>query len=313
MAQMTLEEAVGEVLNHLTGLDLHYLSELDRYRSITKHLNRALRRNATENEWSYYSSIADLGAVHQGQTSLYLRASQRPRIIFDDSMRLVDDRDRIREWAYWLPRESLHKYQGRTGLWVSSVRNEIQFSRPISTMEAGLRALVPVMREPVMLEVPRTLESIESILNPPSNIPEGYELIQLRNFHNPDIIEEWLTHSELPPYRYQDPEKTLSYVESQASRDIKNQLIDFSDPDLIVLGACKSYAATDPVYQPRYQTLEAEHKGMFYDLVERDSNHTDEPYRNEWHVPIQSSLRGNPYRGPHLHPHSDERNYFNYR
>lgn len=308
--RVTLDEAVGEVLNHLTGLDLHYVAELDRYRSITRFLNRSLRLTATEKEWSYYASLEELGTVHTGQTSLYLRGSRRPRMITDDSVRLVDPQGRIRTWAFWMTRESLHKYQGRAGLWVASVRNEIQFSRPISQGEEGLRALAPVMRYPVEFQIPSTLESVEDIQNPPDELPPGANMIQLRNFHNPDIVEEWVFVPGLPPYQYEDPEGALRQLRLTPDQ-IRNQLLDFDHPDLVILRAAAMYAAADPVLQPRVQALEAGAKDLFYSLSERDENHTDEPYRNDWQVPIQSSLNDSPQR--HRHPHSDERTAFDYR
>ena len=308
--RVTLDEAVGEVLNHLTGLDLHYVAELDRYRSITRFLNRALRLTATEKEWSYYASLEELGTVHAGQTSLYLRGSRRPRMITDDSVRLVDAQGCIRTWAFWMKRESLSKYQGRAGLWVASVRNEVQFSRPISQGEEGLRALAPVMRDPVEFQIPATLESVEDIQNPPDDLPAGADLIQLRNFHNPDIVEEWVFVPGLPPYQHEDPEGALEQLQLTPDQ-IRNQILDFEHPDLVILRAAAMYAAADPVLQPRVQALEAGAKDLFYSLSERDENHTDEPYRNDWQVPIQSSLNYSPQR--HNHPHSDERTAFDYR
>lgn len=307
--RVTLNDAVGEVLNHLTGLDLHYLPELDRYRSITRFLNRALRLTATEKEWSYYASLEDLGRVQAGQTSLHLRPTRRPRLITDDSVRLVDDQGRIRLWAFWMKRESLHKYQGRPGLWVASVRNEVQFSRPISSAESGLRALAPVMREPVQFQVPDTLESVEDILNPPDELPTGAEVVQLRNYHNPEIVEEWVFVPGLPPYQVEDPESALAALKLTPDQ-IRNQVLDFPYPDLVILRAAAMYAASDPVLQPRVQSLEAAARDLFYSLSERDENHTDEPYRNDWSLPIQGSLNASPQR--HYHPHSDERTVFNY-
>lgn len=309
---MTLDECVGEVLNHLTGLDLHYVPELDRYRSITKHLNRALRLVSIEHEWSYFSAIEEVGRVSAGQEKLYIRGSRRPRIILDDSLRLVDNENNIFMWAFFLPRESLHKHRGRTGLWVSHTRNELSFSRPISERESGLRALIPVMREPREFSVPATRESVEELITPPSPLPEGAELIQLRNFHNPDIVEEWVSIPGLPPYEYDNPEQSLG-KQNYTLEEVREQLLDFPHPDLIILKAAHLYAQSDPVSQPRAQTLEAQYKDVYYSLVERDTNHTDNTYVNDYHVPIQSSLRGNPYGGPHTHPHSDERNFYNYR
>lgn len=310
--QMTLDECVGEVLNHLTGLDLHYIPELDRYRSITKHLNRALRLVATEAEWSYYSALEDLGTVHAGQESIYLRATRRPRVKLDDAARLVDQNGAIRLWAYYQPRESLHKYQGRTGLWIAHTRSEILFSRKITTGEEGFTFYLPVMREPQQFQVPATLENLEELITPPSPLPVGGELLQLRNFHNPEIVEEWVSISGQPPYRYEGPEDSLAAL-NYTPQQIKNQLLDAPHPDLIILKAAALYSQTDPVMQPRAQSLEAAYKELFYNLVERDTETTDNPYINTWHVPIQATIGGNPYRGSHAHPHSDERNIINYR
>lgn len=307
---VTLDEAVSEVLNYLTGLDLHYVAELDRYRSITRNLNRALRLVATEHEWSYYSAIADMGALHAGQTSLFFRTGQRPRIILDDSIRLVDDDNNIRMWAYYLARESLHKYRSRPGLWVAVTQKELTFSRPIPEAADGLRALVPVMRNPKELQVPNTLESVDELTsNPP--VPTGSELLQLRNFTNPEIIEEWVFTPGLPPYEFSDPEHSLSQTIGNSSSAVRNQLIDFDFPDLIVLKAALLYAQTDPIMQPRVPTLEGQYKNLFYALTERDTNHTDDPYINEWSVPMQSSIRNEHHI--HSHPHGDERKYYNYQ
>lgn len=311
MADMTLDDAVGEVLNYLTGSDLHYIAELDRYRSITRTLNRALRLVSTENEWGCYASIEDMGEVTAGQTEIVHRRSRRPRIILDDSMRLVDGDNNIHMWAYILPRESLHKYRGRTGLWIASTENRLEFSRPISTGEAGLRALVPVMREPRQIVVPASFDSIEDLDKAYTEDPvEVEKIIQLRNYHNPDIVEEWVVDNSAPPYVYTSPESSLEKLELTPDQ-VRNQKIDHSFPDLIVLKAAFLYAGTDPVMQPRVQTLEGQYKTLFYALVERDSNHTDDPYRNDFVVPIQGSLREQ--RTNHAHPHADERRYYNYR
>lgn len=311
MADMTLDQAVGEVLNYLTGFDLHYVAELDRYRSITVTLNRALRLVATEQEWGCYSSVQDLGAVTQGQTEIILSRTKRPRIILDDSIRLVDEDGYIHEWAYILPRESGHKYQGRTGLWVTSTDNRLTFSRPIQTKEAGLRAIVPVMREPRQLIVPASLDSIEAINADGEDDPLVLEkIVQLRNFHNPDIVEEWVIDESATPYIYTSPESSLAKL-ALTPAQVRAQKIDHTFPDLIVLKAAFLYAQTDPVMQPRVQTLEGNYKDLFYALTERDTNHTDDPYMNDFTVPIQGSLHGE-HRN-HAHPHSDERRFYNYR
>lgn len=311
MVTMTLDRAVGEVLNYLTGYDLHYIAELDRYRSIANTLNRALRLVATEHEWSYYSAVQDLGEVSAGQTEIYHRRSHRPRIITDDSLRLVDGENYIKQWAYFLPRESLHKYQGRTGLWVASTENKLEFNRPISSVEAGLRAVVPVMREPREFLIPATFDSIEDLDADGEEDPLVLQkIVQLRNFHNPDIVEEWVIDETDAPYIYTSPESALAQL-ALTPAQVRNQPLDFSFPDLIILRAAALYAATDPVMQPRKQDLDGQYKQLFYALTERDTSHTDEPYRNDFVVPIQGSLHG--YNGTHAHPHSDERRHYNYR
>lgn len=311
MADMTLDEAVGEVLNYLTGSDLHYIAELDRYRAIARTLNRALRLVAAEQEWGCYAAVEDMGQVTLGQTEIVHRRSRRPRIILDDSMRLVDAENNIHEWAYILPRESLHKYQGRTGLWVASTENKLEFSRPIQSKEVGLRALVPVMREPRQLLIPATFDSIEDLDKDGEEDPLVLEkIVQLRNFHNPDIVEEWVIDESAAPYIYTSPESSLEKL-ALTPEQVRLQKIDHSFPDLIILKAAFLYAGTDPVMQPRVQTLEGQYKDLFYALTERDTNHTDDPFRNDFVVPIQGSLRDQ--RTNHAHPHADERRYYNYR
>lgn len=310
MAEMTLDEAVGEVLNYLTGSDLHYIAELDRYRAIARTLNRALRLVATEHEWGYYASVEDMGELSLGQTEIRLRRDRRPRIILDDSVRLVDADNNIHEWAYILPRESLHKYQGRTGLWVSSTENRIDFSRPIQSKEAGLRAIVPVMREPRQLLIPATYDSLEDLAADGEEDPLVLQkILQLRNYHNPDIVEEWVIDETATPYIYTSPESSLQNL-ALTPTQVRGQKIDHSFPDLIVMKAAFLYAGTDPVMQPRVQTLEGQYKTLFYGLTERDTNHTDDPFINDFVVPIQGSLRDD--RRNHAHPHSDERRYYNY-
>lgn len=308
---MTLDEAVGEVLNYLTGYDLHYIAELDRYRSITRTLNRALRLCATEHEWACYASVLDMGEVYEGQTEITLSRSKRPRIITDDSVRLVDSNNNIHMWAYYLPRESLHKRQGRAGLWVASTDNKIEFSRPISSGLAGLRALVPVMREPRQFMIPATFDSKEDLDADGQEDPLVLEkIVQLRNYHNPDIVEEWVIDDSEAPYLYTSPESSLAAL-ALTPAQIRLQPLDHSSPDLIILRAAALYAATDPVMQPRKQDLDNSYKQLFYALTERDTNHSDEPDRNDFFVPIQGSLYGSP--GAHAHPHSDERRHYNYR
>lgn len=244
---LTLTECVDEVLGLLTGLDLSYDPSYDRFRSITRQLNRALRSNALEKEWSYYSSVESLGTSVEGDIELNMRSTVRPRIINDDAVRLVNEDGRPVVWAYFLPRDALHKYQGKRGLWCAAVRNTLQFSRPLLAGEAGLDIQVPVMREPVMFRLPEVA---------------GEEV----------------------------PDSTL------------NQELDFPYPDIITLRAAFYYAQTDPVMQPRVQTLEAQFKDLYYQISEREDRNTDSPYLNDFYVPVVNGL-GEP-ESHHYHPHS---------
>jgi hypothetical protein len=255
--QMTLDDCVDEVLGMLTGLELRYMPELDRYRSITRQINRALRATALEREWSYYTDLEDVGLTAAGVQDVAIRASVRPRIIGDDSVRLCRDDGYPVVWAYFLPRDAIEKYPARTGLWVSSTRSSLHFSRPFTEYEAGLHIQLPVMREPKMFRLPEQ--------------PEGDEgpLVDV-----PDTI--------------------------------RNQLLDFEFPDAVLSRAAYFYAQTDPVMQPRVQTLEQEYKTVFYALNERDDRNTDSPYLNEYTVPIQSDIFASSNWDLH-HPHSDER------
>ena len=254
---MSLDECVKEVLGILTGHELSYEPELDRYRVVTRQINRALRANALEREWSFYSSQEDIGLVQAGVQDVSIRASLRPRIIGDDSVRLVDDYGTPMVWAYFLPRDAIEKYPVRRGLWVSIVRQSLHFSRPFQSHEEGLHIRVPVMREPVMFRLPAQPE---------------------------------------------DPDLPLVDVPDA----IRNQLLDFEFPDLVLMRAAYFYAQTDPVTQPRVQTLEAEWKNLYYALNERDDRNTDSPYLNEFSVPIQSGIEESSYQDLR-HPHADDR------
>lgn len=255
---MTLDDAIGEVLSLLTGLDLQYAPIHDRYQMITRQLNRAMRAVALEKEWSWYASLASVGPAVEGQLHIDMSPSIRPRMINDDSVRLVDDCGRAVVWAYFLPRDALSKYIGRQGLWCSVTRNTISFSRPFTAREDGLDIQVPVMREPVMFRLPPQSE---------------------------------------------DPDVPLVGV----PQEIRDQPIDFVYPDLVVLRAAYYYAQSDPVMQPRVQTIEAQYKDMMYQITERDDRNTDSPYANDFFVPVQGDIShpGNPMH--HGHPHSDER------
>lgn len=250
--QMTLKEAVAEVLNFLTGLDLEYNSSQDRFQSITRTLNRALRAVALEHEWSYYSSTEEVGTFAEGVMDYDLNSSLRPRIINDDAVRLVDDDGNVKLWAYVLPRDALHKYGHIRRLSCAFTRSTLTFNRAPFTQEVGLHIMVPAMREPKMFEV-----------------PEG--------------------NGEIP-------------------KRVLNQLVDFDYPDLVIAKAAYMYAQTDPVMQPRAQTLEATYKDIMYQLIERDDRHTDTPYQNDFFVPIMNDIRGSSALFmPHGHPHADGR------
>ena len=250
--QLTLEEAVAEVLHGLTGLDLSYDPSQDRFQSITRALNKAMRDVALEHEWSYYASTEDAGQIVEGVVDYEVSSKLRPRVINDDAVRLLDSEGVVRVWAYILPRDALHKYANRNGLWVAFVRNTMSFSRPAFSHEVGMRIQVPVMREPRMFRIPRGGRDIPT--------------------------------------------------------SVLRQPIDFDYPDLVVAKAMQLYAETDPIMQPRVQTLEAAYKDRMYQLVERDERFTDSPYLNDFFVPIQGSLDG-VARHPmtHGHPHADER------
>lgn len=252
---LTLDDAVAEVLGLLTGLDLTYSPQEDRYRAITMQLNRALRANALDSEWSYYSTLEDVGVVHAGDQEVALRGTIRPRTTGDDSVRLVDENGTPRVWAYFLPRESLHKYARIDGLWASVTKQTVRFSRPLGGNLAGLHIQVPVMREPILFRLPP--------------MPQGAE-------------------PEVPP---------LGDYE-----DVRQQVMDFDYPDVVVLRAAYYYAQSDPVMQPRAQTIEAQYKDLMYSLIERDKSHTDAPYMNDFNLGISGSIDG---VGHHSgHPHS---------
>ena len=251
----TLDDAVQEVLSDLTGLDLTYRPELDRYRSVTRQLNRALRANALEHEWSYYSAMRSVGSVGPGERQVYLPSTVRPRIVGDDAVVLYDGDGVPRVWAYVLPRDSYHKYFSMSGLWCSVTRNVITFSRPLTEDEAKLDIQVPVMREP-------------------------------RMFRLPDQPE--------------DPNEPLVSVPDE----IRQQPVDFEYPDVIIARAAFNYAQTDPVMQPRVQTLESLYKDLMYQVIERDDRNTDTPYQNDFRLDIRSGITPEPFDA-HGHPHSD--------
>lgn len=255
--QLTLDDCVAEILGMLTGLDLSYDPRHDRYRSIVRQLNRALRSMALEKEWSWYSDVVSLGEVVAGEKRVWLPATMRPRIVNDDAVRLVDSQDHVVRWAAFLPRDAIGKYTDRAGLWASVTRNEITFSREFWDSEAGLDIQLPVMREPLQFLLP--------------SLPE-------------------------------DPEAVIPPV----SAAIRDQLLDFQYPDVVVLRAAFYYAQSDPVMQPRVQTIEAQYKDIMYQIIERDDRNTDSPFLNDFFVPVNNGIAPVSH-GRHFHPHSDER------
>jgi hypothetical protein len=177
--RMTLDEAVAEVLGLLTGIDLTYEPEYDRYRAVTRQLNRALRGNALEQDWSYYSTVEDLGLVAEGDQEFEIDPQNRARILDDDAVRLVAPDGKPLIWAYILPRDSLHKYASRRGLWCAIIRKTVRLSRPITKGEADaqLSVHVPVMREPVMFRLPPADEDVDDAIRS-----------QLIDYDYPDVV-----------------------------------------------------------------------------------------------------------------------------
>ena len=249
---LTLREAVDEVFSTLTGLDLTYDPQQDRFISVARHLNRALRMIALESEWSYFSSTEEAGVAVAGVETIELNGKLRPRIINDDAVRLVTDQGVVRRWAYFLPRDAIFKYGNRAGLWAAVTRTTLQFSRPFSLDEEGLHVMVPVMREPKMFRLPTAGENL--------------------------------------------------------SNQVLNQMLDFDYSDLVVAKAAQLYAETDPLMQPRVQSLESRYKDLMYQLIERDTQSSDSPFLNDYPIPMLASLDGS-YSDPltHGHPHADER------
>ena len=256
---ITLEEAVTEILSSLTGLDLQYDARYDRFRAITRQLNKALRLNALEKEWSYYSSTTTLGQAVAGQRQVWIPPTLRARVINDDAVRLVDSDGNTQRFAYFLPRDAVAKHQDRGGLWCGVTNGVLEFSRPFSGGEGGLDVVLPVMREPIMFRLPAQ----EPPLTP---------------------------HQQVPA----------------VDQDILDQEVDFQYPDVVVMRAMYLYAQTDPVMQPRVQTIEAQYKDLMYQVIERDDRFTDSPFLNEFFVPVQGDIHG-VGSSSHWHPHSDER------
>lgn len=245
---MSLRDAVAEVHNILTGLDLEYDGRYDIFHAGVRQLNRSLRSVAMLEDWGWYAEDVQAGQTTLDQVTIELDDIYRPRVGQDDAVRLVDpDSGLVRYWAYYLPRDSVSKYLYRPELRASFTRNTLTFSRPLQAFEAGLNIVVPVMREPRQTRVPDAGQT--------------------------------LTDAEL------------------------NRAIDFEFPDLVVAHAAWQTSQSNPLYQPRAQTLEAAYDDIRYALLERDSNHSDSPLRNTF-----TPSYGDPYLAmPHNHPHSDRR------
>lgn len=244
---MSLRDAVNEVHNVLTGLDLSYDERYDIFHATVRQINRSLRKVALEDEWAWYTEDVDAGTSTEGQTTVELDSAYRPRVQQDDAVRLVNADGLPVKWAYYLPRDSLNKTTYRPELRVAFTRNQITFNRPLLKAEAGLQIVVPAMREPRQTRIPDS----------------GIRL----------------TDADL------------------------NRALDCEYPDLIVSHAAWQISMSNPVYQPRAQTLEGEFSDLKYALTERNTNHSDSPMRNSF-VPSY----GDPYLNPtHAHPHSDRR------
>ena len=175
--QMTLKDGVQEIITLMTGLDLEFDPAQDRFHVLVRCINKAMRSVALEHEWSYYSSQEELGVTTFGQIEVELNSRQRLRLINDDALRLNDSDGKTWRWVYILPRDALHKYQSRRGLWCAATRSTLVFSRPIQQAEAGLHILAPVMREPKMFAIPESGEEVSSAT-----------LNQLIDFDYPDLV-----------------------------------------------------------------------------------------------------------------------------
>ena len=236
---MTLEEAVLDVLAVLTGQTLNYDPDMDRFRAVTAALNRALRSNALEANWSFYHTLVRIPLITAmvGTSTFTITTDFRFRIISDDAMRILNVDDDPVAWAYFLPRDALHKYRNRGGLWCSVTRNVLTLSRPLPAAADGMTMEIPVMREPVPFRLPS----------------------------DPTVAADPL---------------------------VLAQELDFDFPDMIIARAAWLYAQTDPMMQPRVQTLEEQYKDLMYQLIERDTAFTDTPYQNEIIVPVQGDIYG---------------------
>jgi len=184
--QLTLDEAVHEVLQRLNGLTQTWLPESDKYYSTVRFINQALRSVATEIEWSYYASTEEVGVAATGISTVPLRASIRPRINIDDSVRLcrpTDDYPMV--WAHFLPREAIHKVPDRSQLWVAHEKSSLVFSRSFKRSEDGLKIMLPVMREPKLFRLPPRPEDPQETEMPEVPLETRQSLV---DFEWPDLV-----------------------------------------------------------------------------------------------------------------------------
>lgn len=215
--EMTLEEAVAEFYGSLIGQDLQFIPERDKFQIAVRMLNKALRAIAREHEWAYYASTRNLGNPVAGERSIALPSSLRPRIINDDAVRLVNPTtgNAIR-WAYFQPREAIHKYPADSQLYAAVMATSLQFSRPFYESEEVLEIHVPVMREPEMFRLPeQPTDPEEPLVTVPQEI-----LDQPVDFDHPDLVVAKAiffyaqTHPILQPrvMQLEDDFKTILYA-----------------------------------------------------------------------------------------------------
>jgi hypothetical protein len=94
------------------------------------------------------------------------------------------------------------------------------------------------------------------------------------------------------PYRFvipppeEDPNEDLPVFDPVE----RAKAVDFHYPDIITARAAYMYSLTDPVVQPRAQTLEANYKDLMYQAIERDDRYTDSPLENNYVVPVQNGI-----------------------
>lgn len=221
----TLDEAVQEMLMQLTGLGVTYEPDADRYHVLAHTLNRGLRAVAIDHEWSYFSDQLEVGQASAGTSSVELTSRHRLRVTEDDAVRLEDDRENPVIWAYVLPRDALHKYRYRKGLWCAATRTRLDFSRPFLNSEDGLRVIAPVMREPRMFDLPARGDAVTEIIRN-----------QEMDFDFPDLViaRAMFMYAQTNPLlqprvpSLEDQFNTLKY--SLVERDLKHSDSSYLNP-----------------------------------------------------------------------------------